>query len=1235
MKKVSLCRMVSSVALSIGAVNVYLYASDIDSMRVDAQDETLMGPAVKTPVHESLGRVNNNQKTWTIGGKIGLGGSIALLALGGLCLCFIATPIGCVMSILMIAFGVILMPVSFKFGRRDIPVNNAALLVAPESVPLHHDAGGAAPREPSPDVSNSRATLSIMERSYESASTRDAADTHATMPEHLASEAPDEQDHEKHAEHNSSYSTPKEMEVYNLSAHKMDSTEQLSDDIDVSPLANNNALLSLLDEETPPVSWKPSPKTSVEQPQSNPAPAPDARSAWIDGGMNKLLEYVNADQLPEKRDIKALLAAAEKAHSLREYIYTALCIAAVRIGDEDMLRSLSVHNASIAYDKNAKTALMWLAEKQPHLLLKILKELQGERQWVNSNDVVIEDEMFKAKLQSSGFKLYADSNLSYLMEKAHDKVDDNGMNALMYAVKSGNLDLVKLLLAASMYEYWSSCGYSDVRKSPFLTKDCFSRTVFAYATDKDVFQFLYEAMNNSVKNMQAQCDEYPKALEALKVKKELEAKGEGYNFSCCQEASEYKQAIEVSDNLVQNFEEVLPYQKDRDGHTLMIYAARSRNRDIVKTLKQLTIAQLKKAVAVELKDAFKSAIVELFKYDEVAQCKEAILQRFKDKIGTTLENAIVSSLQNQCQDERFTQFKDVMVARLKDAMSATLHDTILESLKCAVSSSLIKEDAEIASLKDTIVESLRSDKALQLTDEMLKHLKSAIYSLLGDIKVATLEKAIVDSLPNVISELLEDAIANSFSKITFKELCARMDSLSSLATTMVETLKEKREKTLEEAIVSTLEAQKAALLEKIVNALRSNEQVTSLMACLYTDLMLACMSGDVDSARRLLSEAQKVDQKGRTALMYAAMFGQGACVKLLLENTEEAKLQDKGSMTALMHAAAHGHQDCVQLLLEHECGFKDYGDNKALWYALRNGHLECVDLLFNKEKDQTQLSSIFLQAIFSGNVQIVDKILKKEYIVKGVLGDDPVKACLLLGRFIQQVMAKGYYDVAVSLWQCMQEYKTALENITDETKDAKMAIRLSSMTPLMYAAQVGNEACISRFIAQVRQKDAEGKTALMYAVISVDINIVIKSIKWLLEAEAGIQDNDGKTALMYYVRKYSYDPGKVIEDYPAQVYSVLEVFVHSKDVGKTAKDKASALSLLASKLSLNDNNDVAGNVLAMLKDILQFDSLENNQENLQNALDTLKGSEAADKAYMCEACNLLESKLEALKPISK
>jgi uncharacterized protein len=81
-------------------------------------------------------------------------------------------------------------------------------------------------------------------------------------------------------------------------------------------------------------------------------------------------------------------------------------------------------------------------------------------------------------------------------------------------------------------------------------------------------------------------------------------------------------------------------------------------------------------------------------------------------------------------------------------------------------------------------------------------------------------------------------------------------------------------------------------------------------------LMMACLRGQMDIARKLIARDADVNKTGWTPLHYAATGGHLAVIELLLEHHAYIDAESPNGTTPLMMAAHYGTPQAVKLLLE-------------------------------------------------------------------------------------------------------------------------------------------------------------------------------------------------------------------------------------------------------------------------------------------------------------------------------
>ncbi len=137
------------------------------------------------------------------------------------------------------------------------------------------------------------------------------------------------------------------------------------------------------------------------------------------------------------------------------------------------------------------------------------------------------------------------------------------------------------------------------------------------------------------------------------------------------------------------------------------------------------------------------------------------------------------------------------------------------------------------------------------------------------------------------------------------------------------------------------------------NGANPNEQFAPDSSCPgWTPLMITAANRHADTVVALLRAGSGVDMKnslGRTALMYAALYGDVQIVKALLDHRADANIlpADKTGRPALSSAAMNGHLEVVRLLLDKgaDASIRDKEGKTALGWAKKRGFTAVSDLL--------------------------------------------------------------------------------------------------------------------------------------------------------------------------------------------------------------------------------------------------------------------------------------------------
>ncbi|EET02674.1 Hypothetical protein GL50581_61 [Giardia duodenalis ATCC 50581] len=349
----------------------------------------------------------------------------------------------------------------------------------------------------------------------------------------------------------------------------------------------------------------------------------------------------------------------------------------------------------------------------------------------------------------------------------------------------------------------------------------------------------------------------------------------------------------------------------------------------------------------------------------------------------------------------------------------------------------------------------------------------------------------------------------------------------------------KKELEMKSAKIDALEQQLAAAIKNLAK-----------LSCLipikdssWTPLMRAAFIGDLEAATNHLSDKDKKNSDGDTALMIAAKAGHADIVELLdptdkngvtalMRAAERGDLETVKALiplqkrktagcvkinrwfivhgTALMMAATRGYAEVVRLLVEHEGGMKDNAGWTALMFATKSGYADCVELLAEKEarmKDEDGHTAL-VHAARAGHREAAELLMEHE---KDVTGWTMLMCAAALGdtdMVSQHLDERGQTD---------KQGRTALilaaQNGRDEVVKFLMKHEsgVSGWTSLICTAYLGDVDAVRDNLHEKGCKDIDGKTALMWAARQGHTEVV----RLLGEHEGGVQDSNGMTALMW------------------------------------------------------------------------------------------------------------------------
>lgn len=155
------------------------------------------------------------------------------------------------------------------------------------------------------------------------------------------------------------------------------------------------------------------------------------------------------------------------------------------------------------------------------------------------------------------------------------------------------------------------------------------------------------------------------------------------------------------------------------------------------------------------------------------------------------------------------------------------------------------------------------------------------------------------------------------------------------------------------------------------------------------DIFAAAIVGDTDRITALLKKDPKLinaaDADSKTALHWAALYGQTKVIELLLANKADVNALDEDGFTPLHWAATFNQSDAVKLLLANKADM-NLKVQKYGWTPLRlaviHGHIATAEVLLNAGADPNAYDKenipLLNQAIIRGNKEMVELLLAKK-----------------------------------------------------------------------------------------------------------------------------------------------------------------------------------------------------------------------------------------------------------------
>ncbi|PSN55708.1 hypothetical protein C0J52_09025 [Blattella germanica] len=264
----------------------------------------------------------------------------------------------------------------------------------------------------------------------------------------------------------------------------------------------------------------------------------------------------------------------------------------------------------------------------------------------------------------------------------------------------------------------------------------------------------------------------------------------------------------------------------------------------------------------------------------------------------------------------------------------------------------------------------------------------------------------------------------------------------------------------------------------------------------WTPLQIAADCGYAGIVKILIRSQCYLDLKnneGKTALHLAAYKCHTDCVNHLLENGASLNLQDNRGRTPLHAAVFGGKLEVIELLLH--CGAKaDIADDEQmlpLTTAVSNGRIDMVELLLKCDANNSSISMLFLTAIRSRDIQMVQFLqnIEPAVIESQMQGTTPLIIAAYNGDFeIVQILLQSGADINV------------------QSNDGWTPLHVS-----VYRNHINVAKLLILEGGNINVPSKNGTTALHISVINENIELT----KFLLEknAEVNVVDENGCSAL--------------------------------------------------------------------------------------------------------------------------